>query len=102
MPAREQALILAEPCLRFCSLQEASNWGTPQFRVAPRLGQLRSQPSGRVEMQLLDGAGLSWRLERSSDLANWISLFQTNPGNSAVTLVDDGAGPRSFYRTAWP
>src|SRR5262249_19957720 len=72
------------------------------YRAPLRLEPVSPQQPGAFRFLLRGEAGLSVRVQRSSNLRDWADWQPVTLGAAPAELLDPGAGAIRFYRAVYP
>jgi hypothetical protein len=75
------------------------------MRPRPTVAALTRQPDQRLLLQCVGTAGLTYTLQTSTNLLNWVNRTNVvaDPGGLIECLLDmDPNAPACFYRLQWP
>ena len=64
----------------------------------PQLSQPRLLTNGHFEVMLMGYTGVTYAVERSINLSNWVDLMMISPTNAQMPVIDPAPGQHRFYR----
>jgi hypothetical protein len=64
----------------------------------PQLSQPRLLTNGHFEVMLMGFTGVTYAVERSLNLTNWVDLMTISATNSQMPVIDPAPGQHRFYR----